>query len=177
MKIKIFVFILLTIFSKNIIAQTIEVNELTVSRVILKTKGLHQEGEREGPIVSFKLIIRNNTDSTIVLTPSTARFFLLFKYLDNDYLREFWPFSTFLFSERNPITLPKLKSTEVEITDRILLGTKVLKENLSSNGYDYSKEMIQLLPTIRIMYKDCNYTMTSIGIGSVKLEDFIYIPK
>lgn len=177
MKSRVIVYILFSIFSINLIAQTIGVRELTVSRVILKTEDLHQEGEREGPVVSFKLIIRNNTDSTIVLTPSNARFFLLFKYLDNDYSREFWPFSTFLFSEEMPIALQKSKSLEVEITDRILLGTTLLKEDTSTDGYDYSKEMMQILPTFRIMYNDGNYTMTSIGIGSVKLEDYNYTPK
>ena len=177
MKIRIFVFLLLSIFSKNLIAQTIEVNELTVSHVLLKIENLIQERQTDGPVVNFKLTIRNNADSTIVIKPSNARFFLLFNYLEKEYSREFWPVSTLLFTEREPIALQKFDSLEVELTDCILLGTPLLKDITLAKEYDYSKEMLQILPTFRIVYYDGLNKITSIGIGSVKLKDYVYTPR
>jgi len=163
--------------SSPILAQTIEVKEITVSRVILKNEALHQEGEREGPVVSFKMIIRNNSDSFLILTPSNANLYLLYSYNGQDLTKEFSAFSTFVFAEKESIALKKNDSLEVVLSDRVLFKTPLLSEDTLKNGYDYSKEMLQILPTFRIVYYDGLNKMTSIGIGSVKLKDYVYTPR
>ncbi len=170
-------FYLLT--SASLYGQIINIKKITVSRVITKIENdVREEGMTEGPNVYFELEIENNTDSIIKLETSQSEFDILFRYKGKSYRNKAFGFSLIPFYEKKEIQIKPNEKYPVKFSNSILLGTRLLKYNNSSyNYYDYSEEILQILPTLQVQYVDQKIKIVSCKIENVDVENYIYIPK
>lgn len=122
-----------------------------------------REDDREGPWVDFDCTIKNISKDTILLKPSGSKKYVLYRYKGEDFSSELFSFT---FSEKDTLILLPDQKVNIGFGDFILLGTKILKHTQG----DYTKEMLEILPTIKIKYKDDNYSFTSEAINNVKIN-------
>ena len=155
-------------------AQTLIIDSLVVSKVITsKNKEDLFEHEGKGPLVNFFITIKNDADSTIVLNTSESDFGIRYRYNNCDYSALIACFSLIPFAELNNLSLKKNEEFSLAFSDRIFLGTDIL-DHKTKKVYDYSKEILQALPTLQLIYKDPKLRMVSTRIRSVKLFDYEY---
>ena len=154
-------------------AQTVIIDSLIVSHVVVLTQGPSAENEEEGPIVTLFVTIKNDTDSTLVLYLEESEFLLKYKYNDCDYYVIVNPIYLIPFLKQDTVTLDKNEKFKLDFSKRIFLGTNILDQT-TRKRYDYSKEMLQTIPTLQVIYKDPKHKIVSTGIRSVKLFDYEY---
>jgi hypothetical protein len=160
-----------------------KIKNLILSRVIVDVEDLIEERLYEGPIIGFQIQIKNNTDTTLTLYPSESDFYIRFTRNGSKYTKEVIgiPLITFprqgIFSSLNVLFLKPNDEITVSFGRYIFLGTTILQPD-GLKHYDYTKEMIKVLPTIKVLYRDKSNKMESCGIENVTLgEDYHYIPK
>jgi hypothetical protein len=169
---KLLIFLLLFFFCK-VESQILYVKNIELSNVIVKVDKLHSENDGMGPNVYFELCVKNNTDTLIVLPPSKSIFTLQFRYKNRDYTNELKPLTLVPFLEKKEIMIYPHEILNVKFGDRIFMGTDIL-DYRARNTYDYSRELMQVLPTLQIQYKDDIIKISSIGIQNVALSDYYY---
>ncbi|WP_321519468.1 hypothetical protein [uncultured Bacteroides sp.] len=159
--------------------QNLNIKCITISRVITKIKNnVHEKSENEGPRANFKLEFENNTDSTITLDSSHSKFMLLFRYNGLDYKRKVLSLFLESFNEMKEVRIKPNEKYPVEFGIRLLSGTNLVKEKKNkSDYYNYSQEMLKVLPTLQIQYMDPDLRIMSGKIGSINVEDYTYIPQ
>ena len=176
MKIKIFLFLaLITQIAK---AQIIHLDNVRVGTVISKMNYETLGNRDSGPYIYIFLGIINNTDSTIILQPSKSSFFFDFSCNGKSYIKETGSFYLMNFYGKEEIALLPNTGYRLEFGSSIFGGTDILTDE-RLQVYDYSREILQALPTLKIVYEDPNYKFSSSGgIGNVVIgEDYYYTPK
>lgn len=169
--------VLVLLFFCKVDSQVLIVKNIILSHVIVKTEKLHVENEGEGPSLYFELCIENNTDSVIILHPSKSIFILQFRYKNKNYVKESLSLLLVPFHEKEKICIQPKEKYNVKFGDRIFLGTNILDSKIRS-VYDYSRELLQILPSLRVTYKDDLIKMYSNEIQNVTLSDYYeYIPQ
>lgn len=166
------------IFSSIVFGQTLklEIDSITISRVILKLKDIHENGEFGGPVVAYHLRFVNNSDSIMTIYPSKSLFYQQFTCNGEKYSVKVLSLSTILFESIEKIDLKSNDSYSLKFSARLLRETNLIR--VSPKGYDYSKEMIKILPTLRIEYTDKYNHLLSTNVKSVGLSPiFVYTPK
>ena len=168
-------FVLIAPFAK---AQVLIVDTIKVNTIISEIN-YDKLGNREsGPYIHVMMNIVNNTDSIIVLQPSKSSFFLEFSYKGKSYFKEAVTLFTLLtFYEKKEIFIRKGEVYKLEFGASLFTETDILiKERLKV--YDYSHEILQALPTLKIIYKDPNLNLFSCGISNVEIgKDYYYTPE
>jgi len=170
-----FILLIMALICINTFGQSIEIDEISVSRIALRIDKSHEEGETEGPIVQYSVKFYNNSDSVLRIYPSRSYFIQSFKCNDKQFSISVSSFGLINFNETEYIDIFKDKPYTLVFSVPILWRTDLLKEQPSN--YDYSKEIIQILPTIRLLYVDKCNRFQSRGIGNVKISSYTYTPK
>jgi len=157
--------------------QILRVKSIELSHVIVKIEKIHFEGEGEGPSISFELCFENNKDSLITLHPSQSKFFVQFRYKNKVYNNVANSFFLVPYFERKNVEIQPKESFFVNFGEKILLGTDILN-NQNRKVYDYTLEMLQILPTLQVVYKEDEIKIISKEIENVKLSDYYnYTPR
>lgn len=168
--------IFLLLSSGIIEGQNIEIENVTISRVALKIGELHEEQESEGPLFTYQIKFVNNSDSILRIYPSESKFEQLFRYKNKLYSNDVVSFSLLPFLlNKKVIEISKGDFYMLEFSTRILLGTNI--RDSIDRDYDYTKEIMQILPTLRIVYKDKYNQFQSSGINNVTIGTYTYTPK
>jgi len=155
----------------------IELDSITLSRVILKLSGIHENGEFEGPIVVYQLRFINKSDSIMNIYPSTSIFYQQYVCDGVKYSVKAMTFTTILFKSIKKIELKSNESYPLKFSAKLIRETDLIR--IYPKGYDYSKEMIKILPTLKLEYTDKHNSLVSSTTKSVGLSptSFVYTPK
>ena len=162
---RLFILGLILIFSIKSEAQiNLSIKELNIFHLnIIIDKDKYAEDDEDGPYIACLLTFENVTDSSIFIYPSSSTTKILFSYKGEQYSNETFHLG---FLENDTIKIEPKQSIEVNFGDNILLGMGLV-EDISK---DYSKELLQILPTIRVVYKDSKYNIKSVGILNVNIK-------
>jgi hypothetical protein len=162
------VFCLLFITVENIAGQlNIKIKEMEISNII-NTLGpdiLYDEDMEDGPCLSCIGIIENNTDSIIVLNWLESEIILYFRYKGILFDYAAFPFSG---QRTDTIILHPQEIINIYFAFDPMLAARALQ----TDTYDYTKEMFEILPTIRIYYKNKQIKIRSHDVLNVKLIDY-----
>lgn len=133
-------------------------------------KNVYIEGELVSPRVKGELLIINNTADTLYLSLNEDYFYLLFNYRKNTFMKSI------------DISFDKVKENFLLPCDSLLLNfecdlvrfTSIQKkqEEIYDADYfiDYSHEMLEIAPTIRIFYNDSKQIFWSTQIENVSVK-------
>ena len=170
---KIFILLFVIIFTNRLNAQLeFFIKDLEVSQISMIIKeNEFNEGEEEGPYVGGSLIFYNNSDSIYTLFPNKSKLTIIFNYDNMLYTNNVFTLGSF---EEDKLILFPHEKKEYSFFAIILFGTNILKEKPlkidKDFTLDYTKEMLEILPTIRIWYRDKNIDIKTTHIMNVKVE-------
>jgi hypothetical protein len=168
------IFILLCGFI-NLNAQELEIKELIINKAILVIGDIMEEGITDGPVVVLNIEIKNNSNSdNLMLLPSVSKIHVKFTYEKIEYIDCYFGFSLIQFYETDTIIIRPHDSIQLRFSTPLFLGTKILKQSSfkrKSEYYNYTKELLQVLPTLRVFYQDTNIKLESTEIKNVVLSD------
>lgn len=144
---------------------TLSIQEIKVSNIyIQEDKKLIVEGSNDGPFLSIKFIIINESDSLIKLTPGNSKMYLSFRFNNTNYKEEMLSLS---FSDNEIIELKPKQEYHNFVSSRIFLGTSIhlkAKEN-------YIFELMEVLPTIKLHYHQEDFILNSFEIKNVIIKE------
>ncbi len=150
----------------NINAQFIfSLKNIKVSKINVPiSKDYFKEGDNDGPFVQISFILKNNTDSIIKLHPSKSEMTIAFKYNRETYYQNLIPV---IFMGKDSLLISPHQQYESFVGVNLFLGTSILKKN----NNDYRIELIEVLPTIKLVYKENGIKVISSGILEVEVID------
>jgi len=148
---------------QSLVAQvSFYIKNITVSHYNVKIpKGLILEDLEEGPILSVTCVLKNtSSNDTVRIYPekSTINIYFFFKHFQ--FSSKVYPLA---FKDKSLVTLAKNDSICFGFSHNLFLGTSMYK----SGKYDYTKEIIEILPSIRVLYKQSDFQIYSNEIISV----------
>lgn len=159
------IFVILIVFiSIKIEAQiNFSIKSLNVSNLnMVKSENIIDEEIENGPYIAATLFFENYSNTPILLFPSKSELKVLFRYMDKQYSIEILPIQ---FIDNDTIRILPQQNKEVNFGVYLLLGKGILKKDKT----DYTKEMLEILPTIRVSYKDQGINIKTIEILNVKV--------
>jgi hypothetical protein len=111
------------------------------------------EGDDDGPKISFTCIFSNVGENVIKLLPKKSKMELIFNYKQKNYSIDFiqnWP-----FQEKDSLIIERKKTEKIEFFFAyLLLGTSLWIRLEDSGVHDFTTIVQELLPTLRMHYKD-----------------------
>jgi len=161
------IFSLAIIMCLNINAQLVfSLKNIKVSNINVPiTKDHFREGDTDGPYVQIFFLLKNNSDSIIKLHPSKSEMTVQFQYKNSNYSQKVLPIP---FMDKDTLLISPHQQYESFVGDNLLLGTFILK----SNNNDYRIELIEILPTIKLFYKDDKIRIKSSEILNVEVINY-----
>ena len=166
---KIYVLLIISvIFTLSAYAQLVFlIKDIKVSKINVPIlKDYFREGDTDGPFVNIFFILKNNTDSVIKLHPGKSETFIQFQYKNSNYSQKV---ILIPFMSNDTLTILPHQQYESFVGADLLLGTFILK----SNNNDYRIELIEILPTIKLIYKEGKIRIKSSEILNVEVMDKI----
>jgi len=156
--------LLVSIFQITKAQLNFKIEELSLSNYDIELNdNIIDEDLESGPYVHFKCVIENNTEDTIILRPAKSTTCIIFWYQEKNYKVEVEPLP-FIDSEK--LKLSPKETIALAFGSNILLGTDIFNYGKG----DYTKEMLIVLPTLKINYKDNNIKLQTDEIKSVVLK-------
>lgn len=148
----------------NVVGQiSFKINEMNVSNIKVDFNlDAMDEDLRNGPYVLFECDIINNTESLIVLYPSDSETNVWFNYKGEMYFNKLFSLP---FLEKKTLELMPNQNVTVVWGIYILLGTPILKVNHE----DYTTEMLEILPTLKVIYRDKNLEIEATEVSKVNV--------
>lgn len=126
----------------------LKIKELKVSNINIKPNlQVINEDLENGPFINFICSFKNCSKEKIILHPSKSKFYVLFNFKGTQHEQKVFPLA---FLDYDTISIEEKQCEEVFFGTYLLLGTPYLKKN----GGDYTSEMLQILPTLKILYKE-----------------------
>lgn len=141
----------------------LEIAELNVSNIKPNLRDeIYDEEETDGPYIYIKCAFFNESDSVILLSPSKAKIEILFNYRATDYYVDVFALP---FMDNDSVLITSKGIKKFELGTYLLLGTPLWEEEKS----DYTMILIEILPTIRVHYKDPYLSFFSSRIWEVNI--------
>jgi len=142
------------------------VNKLYISHYDVKyIEGKDYEDDEDGPHIGADCVLKNNSKSdTIEISPSDSQVYFEFRYKGNIYNQAV---SSLSFREKDEVLLSPQNSYSFSFGMPILLGTLFIR----SKKQNYTKEIMEILPTIKVVYKQKKMKLISEEIMSVNVGD------
>ena len=164
-----FIYLLLSIMilmSSNINAQIVlTLKNIKVAKINVPiSENFIREGDDEGPYVNMFFVFNNNTDSVLKLHPSNSKMILQFRY-ENKYFNQ--NIFAIPFMDSDTLIIMPHQQYESFVGESLLLGTSILKHN----NNDYRIELIEILPTIKLVYMETKINIKSSEILNVEIID------
>ena len=153
----------LSIFSKNW-SQNLIVNELKVSHFkIHKEPKIHKAHESDGPFIRISFTIDNNTSEDIFFNTDSDNLRTIFNYRGEKYVKEMvWE----SLEELGNMRISPNSSKKFTTSTHLFLGTNLRQEK----KYDYTLELLEVLPTLKLKYSDKKLKLMSTGINNVTVK-------
>ncbi len=101
----------------------------------------------QGPYVFIKCQIINNLDTPVVLEPSKSTIKISFRHNRSGYKVEAFSLP---FQDIKELTIFPKDTVDLSFGKYLLLGTDIFKYKQG----DYTKEMLSILPTLKVAYQD-----------------------
>ncbi len=157
-------------------AQVLNLDTVKVSKVIYYHDPLfYNLTNFDGPVISLYFSVINTTDSVFYLYPSTSTFSIEFSYNGKGYVSRTYFFSLMNFFDVDNLAIQPGERFHLDFGTRIFLGTDILyKYKETRDVYDYSLQVLQTLPTLRLIYRDKVSELSSKGIDHVKIVRYEY---
>lgn len=141
-----------------------KIDKLSLSNYNIELKNdIIDEDLENGPYVYFNCVITNNTKDTLFMRPANSIVEIAFRYQKKSYKIEVEPLP---FVDNEKLQLPPKKTIALDFGSNLLLGTDIINYRKE----DYIEEMLVILPTIRIIYKDDNIKLQTDEIKNVELK-------
>ncbi len=121
------------------------------------------EDLENGPFIFVQCLIVNNTNASIVLKPSESKSKIVFRYNKSDYELEVDPLP---FIDNKKLVISPKDTIDLSFGSYLLLGTDIFNSNKS----DYTKEMLSILPTLKVAYHDEKIKMYTDEIKNVIIK-------
>lgn len=162
-KLLILTIMFLSIFSKNW-SQSLVINELNVSHFkVQKNPNIHKAHDSDGPFIRISFIIYNDTREDIFFNTESDNLKVTFSYKGEKYSKEMiWE----SLKELGNMKIPSNSSKEFTTSSHLFLGTNIREDK----KYDYTLELLEVLPTLRLNYRDIKLKLVSTGINSVVIK-------
>ncbi len=142
----------------------LKINELIVSNITVQlSENIIDEDIEDGPYLSMICVIKNTTDSLINIHPSESNFLISYNYKGEKYSFEIVALP---FIDNDSIVLLPGKLVDLNLGINLLLGTPILIKNKC----DYSVEMLEILPTLKLVYIEKNMIIKSSEINRVTVK-------
>ena len=120
----------------------------------------------EGPYLDIVFTIKNNSDSTIQLKPSTSNMWLHFKYNNRNYKTNVFSYG---FMDKDLLELLPDEEYHDFIFSSIFSGTQFFKNKILKEKGDYVLELMEVLPTLTLYYKEEDLKIKTSEIKNVKV--------
>ena len=141
-----------------------KIEELSLSNYNVELKdNVIDEDLENGPYAYCKCIIANNTKNTIVLKPANSTTVIVFRYQRKNYVIEVEPLP---FVDNKKLQVFPEETIALNFGTNLLLGTDILDYKKG----DYTKEMLIILPTLKIVYRDNCVKLNTDEIKNVILK-------
>ncbi len=162
-KLLVLIIIFLSIFSKNW-SQSLVINKLDVSHFkVKKDLNIHKAHESDGPFIRISFTIDNYTGENAFFNTESDNLTVTFNYKGEKYSKEMiWESLEVLGN----IKIPPHSSKEFTTSSHLFLGTNIREEK----KYDYTLELLEVLPTLKLNYRDIKLNLVSTGINSVVIR-------
>ena len=144
--------------------------EFTVENIDLSNyhinlnRNIIDENLENGPFIYLNCQIINNTNTSILLKPSKSEIKIIFRFNDLDYKIEVYPLP---FVEIKELIIEPNNKININFGSYLLLGTDI---HIERNG-NYIKEMISILPTLKILYQDEQIKLKTSEIRNVRVNN------
>ncbi|MBP1615444.1 MAG: hypothetical protein H6Q13_2892 [Bacteroidetes bacterium] len=157
-------------------AQVLNLDTVKVAEVIYYDDHIHYGmGDHDGPGISLHFSVVNTTDSVFYLYPSTSNFSIEFSYNGKGYVSREYPFFLVTFFGIDSLAIQPGESYHLHFGTSIFWKTDILYEYKETRDvYDYSLQILQALPTLRLIYRDKVSELSSKGIDHVKIVRYEY---
>ncbi len=168
-----FKYIILLILTMGILKSysqiELQVKEVSISNVssYIDESVIIDEDEQDGPYLSFECVLINKSKEKTILYPSTSKLYLSFTYNKNNYCTECFALQ---FQDNDSLIIKSEGAAEFVVGTNIFLGTPMWNEHKKY----YCKELIEILPTLKLEYKEDDLTLWSDIIKSVKVFNYGY---
>ena len=162
---KIFIVLIIFIFGfSKTYSQSLIIEELNVSHFkIKKNPNVFIEGESDGPFVRIIFTVNNNTEKDVFLKPNYNNLILSFNY-DGEKITEKMVWES--EEGQNCLEIKANHSREFSTSTYLFLGTSILEEK----KYDYTLELLKVLPTLKLKYSDAKLELISTIINNVIIK-------
>jgi hypothetical protein len=163
----IFLIILLLAGSQLAFSQHVElqIDTLRISSIKRNPTEVYEILHEDGPVVMMIVSIENNSDSTVILKPSKARYFIAFNFDGEHYQQETFPLA---FMDNEKIQLIPRQTIQFYVADNLFIGTPIYSEGKA----DYSNDLLRTLPTLKFKYRDANVSVETSNVKFVELPDY-----
>lgn len=144
----------LTIIILGIIYQTtnaqltFKIEELSLANYDIKIdENIIDEDIENGPFVYLNCLITNKSNDSIILKPAKSKVKIVFRYKGRNYTQYVEPLP---FIDKEKLVLLPKDSIDLNFGSYLLLGTDLYNNKQGS----YIKEMLSVLPTLKVVYHD-----------------------
>ncbi len=161
---KIYILLVFTIVTWLKIGAQIElkIKRIQISNINVPiSKKYLREGDADGPFVYMFFVFKNNTDSILKLHPSQSEMVISFQHKNRYFSQNGFPLP---FMDNDSLIILPHQQYENSVGLNLFLGTSILKKN----DNDYRIELIEVLPTVKLFYKDKRIRVMSSEILAVE---------
>lgn len=152
-----------TSFSQGVelVASKVEISNYDNNRI---ESGVVSMDYLQGPFMIVHCKIMNHTNNSITIQPSKAKYQLSYKYEREIYIRKLFPLA---FTDNTSLTIESGEGVEFTVDEWLFIGTPMF----DMKKRDYLLDLVKVLPTIEITYRDGNHQLSSKGIGEVVVKE------
>ncbi len=144
----------------------LQVKELTISNTKSNTDKsiILDEDEQDGPYLYFECSLINKSKEKVFLHPAISKLYLSFNYDRSNYRTEIIALP---FQDNDSLLIESEGKIDFFVGTNIVLGTPMWDEQKK----DYYKELIEILPTLELEYKEFNFVLKTNKIFNAKMLD------
>jgi hypothetical protein len=141
-----------------------KIEELILSNYNVELdRSVIDEDSESGPYIDLKCSILNNTNDSVLLKPAYSKIDIVFSYKRSDYTIDVVPLP---FIDNETLIIPPKGTTNLTLGSYLLLGTKIFDYKRGN----YIKEMLSILPTLKVVYQDESIKIRTDEIKNVTLK-------
>ena len=141
-----------------------KIDKLILSHIVETIDNdVFDEDRGGGPFAFFYCSIYNNTDSLVMIYPSKSVCYVEYYYKEKKYGFDTIPLP---FADMDSLILSPHQKTELSFGTHLILGTSIYK----SDNWDYTYEMLEILPTLKIYYRARSLNIRSSDITRVIID-------
>jgi len=175
---KILFIMVFILFAKTGIAQiSFKIENITISNVIEEyaREDYDDSDYGRGPFITAYCSIINNNNDTILLLTSKSKTTINFKYNNTEYNIEPFPLSSPLFYKKDSIIILPCHTFKFEFNVFLFYYCDFFDKKYNTKKIDCTKEVIEILPILKIKYKDPNIEITTDEIKNVTVKNILQI--